>query len=349
MNLYSAEERVCADIARAAGGRFVESPLWRALNQPICPHNLGGCTMSDDPRRGVTDPTGEVYGHPNLYVIDGAILPASTGVNPSSTIAAVAERNMEQIIRRMVGDPAWQAPERAKARPVLEPMSRVVVPPIGTVQPRTPGVGVRFQEMMRGFVHRDHDPIDDYKGAEAAGQERGSEMEVSLTITIPNVDRFVADKARAAIADGHVRIDGLTDPDGAPVVGGVFNLFISSECPRARRILYALPFTGEDGKPYLLDGWKDIRHDEPFDIWSDNTTLLAVVREGSSRSGPVVATGILRIDLADFLHQLTTIATFGTESPTRQAAALTRFGGLFLGELWDVYAWSGGRTLADTG
>jgi cholesterol oxidase len=349
MSLYSAEERVCADMARAAGGRLVESPLWRALNQPICPHNLGGCTMSDDPARGVTDPTGEVYGHPGLFVIDGAILPAATGVNPSSTIAAVAERNMEQIIRRIAGDPGWQAPERAAARPVHEPMSRVVIPLGGTAQPKTPAIGVRFQETLRGFARKGHAPIDDYKGAEAAGQRRGSEMEASLTITIPNVDRFVADKARAALADGHVRIDGITDPDGAPVVGGVFNLFACAEGPRARRMLYALPFTGEDGKPYLLDGFKDIVHDEPFDLWSDNTTLFAVVREGSSRSGRVVATGILRIQLADFLHQLTTLAAFGTDDPTRQAAALARFGALFLGELWDVYAWSGGRTLADTG
>ena len=46
--------------------------------------------MADDVTRGVTDGQGQVHGYPGLYVLDGAILPAATGVNPSHTIAAVA-------------------------------------------------------------------------------------------------------------------------------------------------------------------------------------------------------------------------------------------------------------------
>ena len=53
--------------------------------------------------------------------------------------------------------------------------------------------------------------------------------------------------------------------------------------------------------------------------------------------GKVLATGILKIYLADFLKQLT---TFRVEGPTMadRAPAFARFGGLFLGKLWNVYA-----------
>jgi cholesterol oxidase len=41
---------------------------------------------------GVVDHLGQVLGYPNLIVADAAILPTSTGRNPSHTIAAIAER-----------------------------------------------------------------------------------------------------------------------------------------------------------------------------------------------------------------------------------------------------------------
>jgi cholesterol oxidase len=43
---------------------------------------------------------GRVKSHPGLYVVDGAFVPGGStgGVNPSFTIAALAERSMENII-----------------------------------------------------------------------------------------------------------------------------------------------------------------------------------------------------------------------------------------------------------
>ncbi|WP_433567829.1 GMC oxidoreductase [Nocardia sp. CA-151230] len=58
-------------------------------------HPLGGAVIGR-----ATDGYGRVRGYRNLYVMDGAAVPGSTGtVNPALTISALAERNIEQIIR----------------------------------------------------------------------------------------------------------------------------------------------------------------------------------------------------------------------------------------------------------
>lgn len=57
-------------------------------------HPLGGATIGD-----VCDSYGRVQGQRGLYVTDGALIPGSTGaVNPSLTIAALAERNMDSVV-----------------------------------------------------------------------------------------------------------------------------------------------------------------------------------------------------------------------------------------------------------
>ncbi len=50
----------------------------------------------------VCDMYGRVFGYDGLYVVDGAFVPGGSvgGVNPSFTIAALAERSMENIVQR---------------------------------------------------------------------------------------------------------------------------------------------------------------------------------------------------------------------------------------------------------
>jgi cholesterol oxidase len=64
-------------------------------------HPLGGCPMADDPSRGVVDDLGAVYGYPGLHVLDGSIVPTALGVNPSKTIAALAERGAAKLVERL--------------------------------------------------------------------------------------------------------------------------------------------------------------------------------------------------------------------------------------------------------
>lgn len=81
------------------GGKAHVPASWTLGRNLITPHPLGGCAMGESPESGVVSHTGEVFGHPDLYVADGAIFPRAIGVNPSRTIAALAERIARVMIR----------------------------------------------------------------------------------------------------------------------------------------------------------------------------------------------------------------------------------------------------------
>jgi cholesterol oxidase len=67
------------------------------LDVPTTAHILGGCNMASSANEGVVDDKNQVFGHPGLYVIDGSMIPANLGVNPSLTITALAEHAMSHI------------------------------------------------------------------------------------------------------------------------------------------------------------------------------------------------------------------------------------------------------------
>jgi cholesterol oxidase len=84
-------------LSEATNGTAWVPPSWTAFKTLVTPHPLGGCAMSNDADTGVVNHLGEVFGYPNLYVADGAIIPQALGLNPSGTIAALAERIAEHI------------------------------------------------------------------------------------------------------------------------------------------------------------------------------------------------------------------------------------------------------------
>ncbi|MFE5286684.1 GMC oxidoreductase [Nocardia sp. NPDC056611] len=89
---YLARAREVNDTMTCHCEQIVRSDL--EANASITAHPLGGAVIGR-----ATDEYGRVRGYRNLYVMDGAAVPGSTGtVNPSLTIAALAERNIERII-----------------------------------------------------------------------------------------------------------------------------------------------------------------------------------------------------------------------------------------------------------
>ncbi len=85
-------------LAMKTGGIPFTPLTWTVSRDLITPHPLGGCRMAVSPDDGVVNHAGEVFGCRNLFVADGAIVPKAIGLNPSRTIAALAERIASIII-----------------------------------------------------------------------------------------------------------------------------------------------------------------------------------------------------------------------------------------------------------
>jgi len=67
------------------------------LDMSSTAHILGGCPMGHDATVGVVNERFEAFGYPELRILDGSIIPANLGVNPSLTITALAEYAMSQV------------------------------------------------------------------------------------------------------------------------------------------------------------------------------------------------------------------------------------------------------------
>jgi cholesterol oxidase len=103
-------QRLRSEMERHAAvfsGRHVDSPRSHPIfgGALTTVHPLGGCPMSDSAQDGVVNADTQVHdprGAPgavysNLRVVDGSVCPASIGVNPLLTIAAIAERAAERF------------------------------------------------------------------------------------------------------------------------------------------------------------------------------------------------------------------------------------------------------------
>jgi choline dehydrogenase-like flavoprotein len=69
-------------------------------------HVMGGCTMSDDARLGVTGSDGRYHGVANLSVHDGSLFPTSIGANPQLSIYGISARLASGLARALTGKPA---------------------------------------------------------------------------------------------------------------------------------------------------------------------------------------------------------------------------------------------------
>ena len=141
-----------------------------------------------------------------------------------------------------------------------------------------PKLGFEFRESMTGTWT-------------AAGKP-GDERPVRVTL------HAVADDALAHLKDGLTQVVGTIEIAGLAeeaAVGGVLEIALL----RKRIIRYDLGFVGDDGKPYRLQGQKDIRL---ADLPGTMTTLPAEIRDaGGQTVGKALVRFDLRSDLLTFL------------------------------------------------
>jgi cholesterol oxidase len=89
--------QVTRDFAAKVNGVPAGSISETLLNMETTAHILGGCPFGKEAREGVIGLDCQVHNYPGLYVVDGSIVPANPGVNPSLTITALAEYAMSQV------------------------------------------------------------------------------------------------------------------------------------------------------------------------------------------------------------------------------------------------------------
>ena len=328
--------RICSTmraIADDLGGSFMDNPLWWT-KRVITVHPLGGAPIGRHAGEAVCDSYGEVFGFPGLHVLDGAAMPGPVGANPSLTIAALADRACDNILSEPVAH---------RARVPVAPAVPATLAAGGFAELRLPvpraadhsrqPTSLAFTEEMKGYVALH---VADPKTGRERGRSLGQKMMFRLTITVDDVDAFVANRDHPGRAEGYVDSDVLGGR--LPVRHGWFNLFTQGDDPTARRMLYRLHLTDPAGNDLTLVGHKDVHDDPGIDVWSDTSTLYVRILAGHTQPETdhqawVVGAGVLNILVPDFVQQLT---TFRSEGP-RKAQAFTSFGRLFLGELWEVY------------
>jgi len=83
-----------ASKANAVAGASISESL---MDMESSAHPIGGCPFGRDASEGVIGLDCQVHNYPGLYVVDGSIMPANPGVNPSLTITALAEYAMSCV------------------------------------------------------------------------------------------------------------------------------------------------------------------------------------------------------------------------------------------------------------
>jgi len=91
-------------IASLMGGQQA-ALQFEVVNRTASAHFTGGIPIGDSSDSGAVDPYQRVFGQPGLHVIDGSVMPANTGVNPSLSITALAERALSMWPNKGDSDP----------------------------------------------------------------------------------------------------------------------------------------------------------------------------------------------------------------------------------------------------
>lgn len=293
-HLYRAQGRVGPVIARGLGARVAAPLSWSLFRRSVTVHALGGVPTGGSTAEGVVDDVGQLHGYDGLYVVDGAAIPAATGVNPSATILAAAERALEHIIRD-AGHDDWRAPEWPEVSPAPVPEDAAFAF-MARRRASTAGNGVTFAERMR--------------------DRTGTAL--TLTARIPSIDRFLADPAHAISVSG-----SLARAVAAPLaVDGTLSLFPNG---RPEAMVYTLRGLS-DGAP-LITGVKIMRGRTPWGLVRGLTTLRTTISSGSGSAAREERV-LLNFTPRDLARLFLSMRGQGFTGP-RRARALARFAWFF--------------------
>jgi cholesterol oxidase len=331
------------DATAALGGTYVANPVSRnwlggkIADRLVTVHPLGGSALGDDANTGVVDHRCRVFDpsrgpsavHAGLYVADGAVIPRSVGVNPLYTICAVAERAMDHLVRDLGKTITYEFP--------VEPGAPAPTEQIADSGP----LGFVFTETMAGHGVRvaPGEPLPEYTAAQKTGAARGdaSAMSLRVTITLDDLESFIADPKHLGSLAGVVRVP-LLHPEPLSISRGDFNLFIDDPAhPGIKNMLYNMVVSTIDGHDYFWSGHKVIRDDPGIDVWSDTTTLYVDIHEGRDVKGPIVVRGVTQIGVKALADQVRTYTAVRAKNLGDKLRAQALFMQFSMGTIFKTY------------
>jgi hypothetical protein len=200
------------------------------------------------------------------------------------------------------------------------------------------GTSLSFRDRMRGeLVVRPERPIT------AGSAPADVALDADLELVIADVGRFVTDPTHVAEVRGTVTsplFAGMAD-----VTSGRAGILVDDgRDPTRLRMRYHLHLTGPDGRAWTLLGHKTPDSGSLRRMWSETTTLHTRVLAGhvddpgeEPADTAVLAAGAVRLGVRDVARQVLTARAEGG-GMGRRLRGRARFGAMFAGHLWDVYA-----------
>jgi cholesterol oxidase len=314
--IFQTIEDVLKQATVPLGGKYLRNPISTDIlgNRTVTVHPLGGCGMGEDAEHGVVDHMGRVYSgatgtevYDGLYVMDGAVMPMSLGVNPLLTISALAERNCALL----AASHGWSIDYTAK----------------GTVAPPPPlKIGLRFTETMIGT----YTPV-------VAGQAATSPIEFTLTVESGDLDDMLRNPQHLAHTAGTLTCPALS-AQPMTIVDGTFNLFVVNESDvDERNMNYRMTLNSAEGKAWYLTGQKIITRTSPINLWEQTNTLYAEIRESAQAGAAVIGKATLIITPENFLKQQRTLEVTNAPDLKTRLEWTLKFGKFFAGVLFTEY------------
>ncbi|KAI0205429.1 glucose-methanol-choline oxidoreductase [Astrocystis sublimbata] len=194
--------------------------------------------------------------------------------------------------------------------------------------------GFGFTEVMSGHIHRlqpnsstFRDSLDDYELAARTAKSLCETARFFLSVHAFNTRSVVNDPRHSANLTGTFSCPTL---EGSPfmVRRGNFNLFlVDTKAPGTRNLTYDFDMFGTNERRLHFHGYKVVDSSvalAPVQFWKSTSTLYVTITErppkGSRedpdeityRQGKIVAQGIMRIEPRDFLSEMLTLTSTGS-------------------------------------
>ncbi|KAF2126321.1 FAD/NAD(P)-binding domain-containing protein [Dothidotthia symphoricarpi CBS 119687] len=285
-----------ASATASIGGTLINMPC-------ITVHPLGGVCMSSDNTGygGVVNQLGQLYQgqddevYKGIICVDASIIPTSL---------ALAERSCDIIIR----DRDWKANNRDNGILDFGGKPHITLPASSDLQLRaqqiqqvTTTAGLRFDEVLQGFLRVSDDDLD-FETASKVAEQASSTAQLSITVSLHRLDQG----SYKGFATGTLSCGALSQ-DPLLITRGLVRFFTADAgVSDAVNLIYDLDLLSTLGKAYSFQGYKRIDSSIAFSAtktWIATTTLYTTITQDKA----IVARGILRVTPQALINELQTL------------------------------------------